>query len=43
MTRLVSPAANPVGDLWIYAVGDTLFGVQSKDGALAAEVIAQLP
>ncbi len=43
VTRLVSPAANPVGDLWIYAVGDTLYGVQSKDEALAAEVLAQLP
>jgi hypothetical protein len=43
VTRLVSPAANPVGDLWIYAAGDTLYGVQSKDEALAAEVLAQLP
>lgn len=41
--RLKSPTSNPLGDLWIYAKGDTLFGVQSKDEDLAAELLAQLP
>lgn len=42
-TRVVSKATNPLGDIWVYAAGDTMYGVQSKDEALVAQLIAELP
>ncbi len=42
VTRLVSPASNPLGDLWIFAVGDVMYGVQSKDETIASELIGLL-
>ena len=32
-----------VGDSWVYAIDDVMFGVQSKDEALSAELIALFP
>ena len=32
-----------VGDSWVYTIDDVMFGVQSKDEALAAELIALFP
>ena len=42
-TRVISKAANPLGDIWVYAAGDTMYGVQSKDEALVGQLIAELP
>ena len=43
MTRIKSLDTNPLGDAWVYAVDDVMYGVQAKDEALATEVIALLP
>ena len=43
VTRIKSLDTNPLGDAWVYAVDDVMYGVQAKDEALAAEVIALLP
>jgi hypothetical protein len=34
---------NPVGDVWIYATGDTLFGVQAGSPERATSLLALLP
>ena len=34
---------NPVGDVWIYATGDTLFGVQAESPERATALLALLP
>ena len=41
--RIKSLDTNPLGDAWVYAVDDVLYGAKAKDEALAAEVIALLP
>ncbi len=43
VTRIKSLDTNPLGDAWVYAMDDVMYGVQAKDEALAAEVIALLP
>lgn len=43
VTRVRSPSTNPLGDIWVYAVDDMLYGVQSKDEELAAELIGLMP
>ncbi len=43
VTRIKSPEGNALGDAWVDAIDDVMYGVQSKDEALAAEVIALLP
>ena len=43
VTRIKSLDTNPLGDAWVYALDDVMYGVQAKDEALAAEVIALLP
>jgi hypothetical protein len=43
VTRIKSPDANPLGDAWVYAIDDVMYGVQTKDEALAAELITLLP
>jgi hypothetical protein len=42
VTRIKS-SDSTVGDSWVYAIDDIMYGVQSKDEALAAEVIGLLP
>jgi hypothetical protein len=42
VTRIKSSDAT-VGDSWVYAIDDIMYGVQAKDEALAAELIALLP
>jgi hypothetical protein len=37
------PDSNPVGDLWLYAVGDTIFGVQSTSETIIEEILGLLP
>ena len=39
----VTAPNNPIGDVWFYAVGDTLYGVQAGSEADAEELIALLP
>jgi len=39
----VSAPGNPIGDVWFYAVDDTLFGVQAGSEADAENLIALLP
>jgi hypothetical protein len=34
---------NPVGGVWMYAKGDTLYGVQTNDEATATKVLNVLP
>ena len=41
-TRIKS-SDTTVGDSWVYAIDDIMYGVQAKDEALAAELIALLP
>jgi hypothetical protein len=41
--RIKSPDSNPLGDAWVYAADDILYGVQSKDESVAAEIIGLLP
>ncbi len=42
LVQVISPG-NPIGDVWFYAIGDTLFGVQAGSEAAATELIALLP
>jgi len=42
VTHVTAPG-NPIGDVWIYAIGDTLFGVQAHSPEQAAALLAQLP
>jgi hypothetical protein len=42
VTHVTAPG-NPIGDVWIYAIGDTLFGVQAGSPERAAELLAPLP
>ena len=39
----VSAPGNPIGDVWFYTVGDTLYGVQTGSEADAAKLLALLP
>jgi hypothetical protein len=43
VTRIKSSDGNALGDSWVYAFDDVMYGVQSKDEALATEVIGLLP
>jgi hypothetical protein len=43
VTRIKSSDDNALGDSWVYAIDDVMYGVQSKDEALATEVIGLLP
>ena len=43
LIRLDNPDSNPVGDLWLYAVGDTIFGVQSTSESIIEEILGLLP
>jgi hypothetical protein len=42
VTHVTAPG-NPIGDVWIYAIGDTLFGVQASTPDKAAALLALLP
>ena len=42
VTHVTAPG-NPIGDVWFYAVGDTLFGVQARTPDKAAALLALLP
>ena len=42
VTHITAPG-NPIGDVWIYGIGDTLFGVQAHTPEKAAALLAQLP
>jgi hypothetical protein len=42
VTHVTAPG-NPIGDVWIYAIGDTLFGVQASSPEKAAALLALLP
>jgi hypothetical protein len=42
VTHVTAPG-NPIGDVWIYGIGDTLFGVQAHSPEQAAALLAQLP
>jgi hypothetical protein len=39
----VTAPGNPIGDVWFYAVGDTLYGVQAGSEADAEKLLALLP
>lgn len=39
----VTAPGNPIGDVWFYTVGDTLYGVQTGSEADAAKLLALLP
>ena len=43
LIRLDNPDSNPVGDLWLYAVGDTIFGVQSTSESIIEEILGLWP
>ena len=42
VTHVTAPG-NPIGDVWIYAIGDTLFGVQAHSPEQADALLAVLP
>ena len=42
VTHVTAPG-NPIGDVWFYAIGDTLFGVQARSAEKAAVLLALLP
>jgi hypothetical protein len=42
-TLHVTAPSNPIGDVWIYATGDTLFGVQAGSPERATALLALLP
>jgi hypothetical protein len=42
VTHVTAPG-NPIGDVWFYAIGDSLFGVQAGSPEQAAELLALLP
>ncbi len=42
VTHITAPG-NPIGDVWIYGIGDTLFGVQAHSPEQAAALLALLP
>ena len=42
VTHVTAPG-NPIGDVWFYGIGDTLFGVQAKSPEKAAALLALLP
>lgn len=42
VTHVTAPG-NPIGDVWFYAIGDTLFGVQARSAEKAAALVALLP
>lgn len=42
VTHVTAPG-NPIGDVWIYAVDDTMFGVQAHSPEQAAALLALLP
>ncbi len=42
VTHVTAPG-NPIGDVWFYGVGDTLFGVQARTPERAAALLALLP
>jgi hypothetical protein len=42
-TLHVTAPSNPIGDVWIYATGDTLFGVQAGSAERATALLALLP
>jgi hypothetical protein len=39
----VTSPGNPIGDVWFFATGDTLFGVQARTADRATELLALLP
>jgi hypothetical protein len=39
----VTSPGNPIGDVWFFATGDTLFGIQARTAERAAELMALLP
>jgi hypothetical protein len=39
----VTSPGNPIGDVWIYAIDDTVFGVQAGSADQASELLALLP
>jgi hypothetical protein len=43
VTWISSPVGDLTGDVWVYSVKDVMYGVQTRDKALAAKVIALLP
>jgi len=42
VTHVTAPG-NPIGDVWFYGIGDTLFGVQARSPEKAAALLALLP
>ena len=42
VTHVTAPG-NPIGDVWFYAIDDTLFGVQAGSPEQAAELVKLLP
>jgi hypothetical protein len=42
MVHVTSPG-NPIGDVWFFATGDTLFGMQARTAERAEELLALLP
>jgi hypothetical protein len=42
VTHVTAPG-NPIGDVWFYVAGDTLFGVQAGSDADAEKLLALLP
>jgi hypothetical protein len=42
VTQVTAPG-NPIGDVWFYGIGDTLFGVQARTPEKAAALLALLP
>jgi hypothetical protein len=42
VTHVTAPG-NPIGDVWIYGIDDTMFGVQAHSPEKAAALLAQLP
>jgi hypothetical protein len=42
VTHVTAPG-NPIGDVWFYAIDDTLFGVQASSPEKAAALLALLP
>ena len=42
VTHVTAPG-NPIGDVWFYAIDDTLFGVQAGSPEQAAELLKLLP
>jgi hypothetical protein len=42
VTHVTAPG-NPIGDVWFYAIDDTLFGVQAGSPELATELLKFLP